>query len=170
MNPTAGSFTINPRLQRHFATFAVGFPTHDSLFTIYNSILSDHLDSPANKFAFLVRKMCANVVNATLALHQKVSQVFMPTALKFHYIFNLRDLSNVFQGLLFATNECITNPTDIVRLWCHETHRVYLDKLADGKDIENFEKIQKDVLKKLFDDVPEQEVLEKPLIYCHFAK
>jgi dynein heavy chain len=27
MNPTAGSFTINPRLQRHFATFAVSFPS-----------------------------------------------------------------------------------------------------------------------------------------------
>jgi len=170
MNPTAGSFTINPRLQRHFATFAVSFPGHDSLFTIYNSILSDHLDSAGNKFPFLVRKMCTNVVNATLSLHQKVAQVFMPTAVKFHYIFNLRDLSNVFQGLLFATNECTATPTEIVRLWCHETHRVYLDKLADGKDIENFEKIQRDILKKSFDDIPEVEVLAKPLIYCHFAK
>lgn len=47
----------------------------------------------------------------------------MPTAVKFHYIFNLRDLSNVFQGLLFASNDCIGTPTEIVRLWCHETHR-----------------------------------------------
>jgi dynein heavy chain len=132
--------------------------------------LSDHLDAPANKFSFLIRKTCGNVVNATLALHQKVSQVFMPTALKFHYVFNLRDLSNVFQGLLFASNECVTTPTEIVRLWCHETHRVYQDKLADGKDIENFEKIQKDIIKKSFDDVPENEILGKPLIYCHFAK
>jgi len=27
MNPTAGSFTIDPRLQRHFAVFAVSFPS-----------------------------------------------------------------------------------------------------------------------------------------------
>ena len=94
----------------------------------------------------------------------------MPTAVKFHYLFNLRDLSNVFQGLLFSTNECINTPTDIVRLWAHETQRVYLDKLADGKDIDVFEKMQKDYMKKSFDDIPESEAMRKPLIYCHFAK
>ena len=45
-----------------------------------------------------------------------------------------------------------------------------MDKLADNKDIENFEKIQKDIIKKSFDDIPETEALHKPLIYCHFAK
>ena len=170
MNPTAGSFTINPRLQRHFATFAVVFPSSESLFTIYNAILNDHLENPGNKFPFLVKKLCVNVVNATLALHTKVSQVFSPTAIKFHYIFNLRDLTNVFQGMLFSTNECVQTPTDLVRLWAHETMRVYRDKLADGKDIETFDKAQKDILKKSFDDIPEQEVLVNPLIFCHFAR
>ena len=170
MNPTAGSFTINPRLQRHFATFAIVFPSTESLFTIYNSILADHLDNPVNKFTFLVRKMCANVVNATLLLHAKCSQSFSPTTVKFHYIFNLRDLSNVFQGILFATNDCVQTPTDLGKLWCHESQRVYRDKLADMKDIELFDKTLKDILKKSFDDIPEQEVLKSPLIYCHFAK
>ena len=102
--------------QRHFATFAVVFPSTESLFTIYNAILSDHMENPANKFQFLVRKMCSNVVNATLLLHAKSSQQFSPTAVKFHYIFNLRDLSNVFQGMLFGNNDCVQTPMDLRKL------------------------------------------------------
>merc|ERR1711893_494607 len=71
MNPTAGSFTINPRLQRHFATFSVVFPNQESLFSIYNTILTDHLKNPANKFNQAVRRLCQNIVNATLTLHTK---------------------------------------------------------------------------------------------------
>ena len=97
-------FVIICTYQRHFATFAVVFPSTESLFTIYNAILSDHMENPANKFQFLVRKMCSNVVNATLLLHAKSSQQFSPTAVKFHYIFNLRDLSNVFQASRHLTH------------------------------------------------------------------
>lgn len=34
------------------------------------------------------------------ALHQRVTSTFLPTAIKFHYLFNLRDLSNIFQVLV----------------------------------------------------------------------
>ena len=43
MNPTAGSFTIDPRLLRHFNVFALSFPGQDALHTIYSNILSQHL-------------------------------------------------------------------------------------------------------------------------------
>lgn len=43
MNPTAGSFTINPRMQRHFATFAVQMPSADQLVAIYTAIVGGHL-------------------------------------------------------------------------------------------------------------------------------
>lgn len=39
MNPTAGSFVVNPRLQRLFMTLAVDFPGQDSLMTIYGTFL-----------------------------------------------------------------------------------------------------------------------------------
>ena len=60
-------------------------------------ILSDYIESPMNKFSLPVRKLVAPIVNATIQLHTKCAMVFNPTAIKFHYIFNLRDLSNVFQ-------------------------------------------------------------------------
>ena len=49
MNPTAGSFTINPRLQRQFAVFAVSFPGMDALESIYKQIFTSHLEF--NKFS-----------------------------------------------------------------------------------------------------------------------
>ena len=165
-----GSFTINPRLQRHFASFAVAFPEMDALFTIYNAILSGHLENPGMKFPYLVKKMGEKIVNATVSLHKKCAQIFSPTAVKFHYIFNLRDLSNVFQGMLYSTTECVNSTEELLKLWVHETHRVYRDKLADNKDIELFDKTLKDTVKKAFEEIPESKINVKPLIYCHFAK
>uniref|UniRef100_H2ZKB5 AAA+ ATPase domain-containing protein n=1 Tax=Ciona savignyi TaxID=51511 RepID=H2ZKB5_CIOSA len=131
MNPTAGSFTINPRLQRHFSVFAVSFPGQDALQVIYSSILTQHLQMGG--FPVAVQKMSNTLVQAALALHAKINSTFLPTAIKFHYIFNLRDLSNIFQGILFSTSDCVKNISDLVRLWMHEASRVYCDKLIDQK-------------------------------------
>ena len=92
-----------------------------------------------------------NLVNAALALHQRITQSFLPTAIKFHYIFNLRDLSNIFQGILFAKPEAVKTINDLVRLYLHESERVYCDKLVEKEDSDLFYKIQRDVIKKTLD-------------------
>lgn len=56
-----------------------------------------------------------------------------------------------FQGLLFSTNDCLNQPTDLVRLWLHESQRVYGDKLIEEKDIDAFTKLQLDLFKKNFE-------------------
>ncbi|XP_068082615.1 dynein beta chain, ciliary-like [Anabrus simplex] len=170
MNPMAGSFTINPRLQRHFCVFAITFPGVEALNTIYHSILSQHLAYPDYKFPAELGKMAAYVVDAALLFHQRALQLFLPTAVKFHYLFNLRDLSNVFQGLLFGQGDCIIEASDIVRLWIHETQRIYGDKLAEEKDIDSFHKLIIEAYKKTYEDIDEHVVMEKPNIYCHFAQ
>ncbi|XP_035168476.1 LOW QUALITY PROTEIN: dynein heavy chain 17, axonemal [Oxyura jamaicensis] len=168
MNPTAGSFTIDSRLQRHFCVFAVSFPGHEALLTIYSAILTQHL--ALQKVPVAVQRLQAQLVAAALALHQRVTSTFLPTAIKFHYLFNLRDLSNIFQGLLFSTPECLKSPIDLVRLWLHEAERVYGDKLIDEKDQKSFGKMLTDTCKKFFDDLSEDLVFAKPNIYCHFAQ
>lgn len=168
MNPTAGSFTINPRLQRHFCVFAISFPGADALKTIYLNILNGHtgtLGVPAAMSKFNER-----IVEAGVAMHSKITSSFLPTAVKFHYVFNLRDLSNIFQGVLFSTKDILKTPVDLIRLWNHECNRVYFDKLLDKPDMELYEKIQNDFNQKLFDDMDKDTLNQKPLIYCHFAE
>uniref|UniRef100_A0A8C2C4N6 AAA+ ATPase domain-containing protein n=1 Tax=Cyprinus carpio TaxID=7962 RepID=A0A8C2C4N6_CYPCA len=168
MNPTAGSFTINPRLQRHFSVFALSFPGVDALNTIYCSILSQHLRGEG--FPAVLQKSCSQLVQLALAFHQRITATFLPTAIKFHYIFNLRDLSNIFQGILFCTSECLKTPQDLVKIYLHESNRVYRDKMVEDKDFDIFDKLQSETVKKFYEDM--EETLEETRamnMYCHFA-
>uniref|UniRef100_A0A087YME5 Dynein axonemal heavy chain 17 n=1 Tax=Poecilia formosa TaxID=48698 RepID=A0A087YME5_POEFO len=170
MNPTAGSFTINPRLQqRHFCVFALSFPGAEALSTIYSSILSQHLRGEG--FGSALQKSSSTLVQLALALHQRVSSTFLPTAVKFHYVFNLRDLSNIFQGILFSTGECMKSPADLLKIYLHESSRVYRDKLVEEQDIQAFDKLQTDTLKKFYEDVEEEPQRTREMnLYCHFAR
>ncbi|KAL8567586.1 hypothetical protein ACOMHN_054399 [Nucella lapillus] len=168
MNPTAGSFTIDSRLQRHFAVFAVSFPNQEALLTIYVSILSQHLAHCG--FPIVVQRFANTMVNIALILHARITSTFLPTAVRFHYNFNLRDLSNIFQGMLFAGAECAKNGNELVRLWMHEAERVYRDKLVDRDDGQLFDKLIKEIIKKLCDDADEGVIFKQPLIFCHFAE
>ncbi|KAJ3220317.1 hypothetical protein HK099_004389 [Clydaea vesicula] len=165
MNPTAGSFTVTQRLQRHFATFAVNFPNLDSLQNIYFQILNSHLKI----FPSSIIKLCEKIVTTALQLHKKVASVFLPTAVKFHYIFNLRDLSNIFQGILFSNKETIKEPIDLIRLWMHETTRTYGDKMIDQADRTQLQKLQEDFTKKMFDEFDQNAIKADPIIFTHFA-
>ncbi|KAI2663319.1 Dynein axonemal heavy chain 11 [Labeo rohita] len=167
MNPTAGSFSVNPRLQRHFSVFAVHFPGAEALSTIYSSILSGHFQQGG--YSYGVSRMSNTLVQAAICLHQKMSQNFLPTAIRFHYIFNLRDISNIFQGILFALPEQVRYPIDLVHLWLHESSRVYSDKLMEEKDVELFNKILLDTGKRYFEGIDESIFINQPLIYSHFA-
>ncbi|XP_039198067.1 dynein heavy chain 11, axonemal isoform X1 [Crotalus tigris] len=167
MNPTVGSFTINPRLQRHFAVFAMNFPSTEALSTIYGKILDFHFQLYNINPSLLNHG--PSLIQAAIWLHQIMVQSFLPSAIKFHYIFNLRDLSNIFQGIRFAKLECLKNPHDLIRLWLHESSRVYGDKLIEEKDCNLFHKKLIDTAHKYFEDVEDHVLLQKPLIYCHFA-
>uniref|UniRef100_A0A3B4DVC9 Dynein, axonemal, heavy polypeptide 9 like n=1 Tax=Pygocentrus nattereri TaxID=42514 RepID=A0A3B4DVC9_PYGNA len=167
MNPTAGSFSVNPRLQRHFSVFAVHFPGAEALNTIYSSILSGHYQQGG--YSYGVTRSVGTLVQAAICLHQKMTQNFLPTAIRFHYIFNLRDISNIFQGILFALPESVRYPIDLVYLWLHECSRVYSDKLMEEKDVELFNKILLDTGKRYFEGIDESIFIHQPLIYSHFA-
>eukprot|EP01035_Chromulina_nebulosa_P019234 gene19234-25085_t len=174
LNPTAGSFYINPRLQRHFSTFAVGMPSATSLHTIYLTFLDGHLK--CTNFNNSIIGVSGNVVKGALAVHKDISETFRKTAANFHYEFNIRHLSNVFQGLLIASSHIFFEAEKFVYLWLHESERVYGDRLVDGDDLHKFKQIMLNQAKRAFPQFNTGRyylsgggVKADPLIFCHFA-
>ena len=169
MNPTAGSFTITPRMQRHFATFAMQMPGQEIVRSIYLQLVDGHL---AGGFTPDVTKLGAKLVDATLELHRMVSATFITSAVKFHYQFNLRDLSSIVQGLCRMAPEYYTKPVDAIRLWVHETERVFLDRMVSAADMQAFTDMRKVATRKFFDDSGDllEAVEAAPNVHTSFMK
>lgn len=69
MNPTAGSFTVNPRLSRHFWVLNVPMPELTSVFGIYSTILNGFFD--ARNFRKAVKEQIMPVIKATMSIQSE---------------------------------------------------------------------------------------------------
>jgi dynein heavy chain len=165
LNPTAGSFYIDPRLQRSYCTYAVQMPAPDSLSTIFRSILTGHFEP----FSPDIQKSVVNFVNATVEIQMLVANSFFPTAIKFHYVFNLRDVGNIFEGLLRSLPANYPNGLMMARLWMHECERVFADRMISREDLDKFDEMLQGVLKKHLDSFGVDKISARPLIYTTFT-
>lgn len=170
MNPTAGCFFINPRLQRWFTTFAISLPGSTSLLTIYQTFLDGHLQF----FSEDVKSQSNNIIKAAMGLHALVSSNFRKTAANFHYEFNIRHISNVFQGLLVSQPHQFPSVEKLVLLWLHESERIYGDRLVSVEDLAKYNTLAQSQCKKIFPSFPIAKFYAsenaEPLIFCHFSE
>ena len=71
--------------------------------------------------------------------------------------------------MLFTTSSCVTTPLALIRLWMHEANRVYRDKLINLNDLTQYDKVTKEIIKKIYDDMKEEDLFASPHLYCHFS-
>uniref|UniRef100_K7FM63 Dynein axonemal heavy chain 10 n=1 Tax=Pelodiscus sinensis TaxID=13735 RepID=K7FM63_PELSI len=125
-----GRNEVDPRFISLFSVFNVPFPSEVSLHLIYASILKGHTKTFNDSIAAITDKMTF----CTLELYKAIVRDLPPTPSKFHYIFNLRDLSRVYNGLVLTTPERFQTVTQMVRVWRNECLRVFHDRLINEVD------------------------------------
>ena len=164
MNNKSGSFTVNPRLQRHFSCFSCALPSEQDLTLVYGAILSNHF----KLFNDSVAKIVPSIVDATIIAHKEISSRFLPSAVKFHYNFNMRDLAAIVGGMVSSRPEYYGSVVKVCRLWLHECERVFADRLVSNTEIKRCVDLLQDVAKRHFDQDPD-ELFAEPNIFTSFA-
>jgi dynein heavy chain, axonemal len=86
-----------------------------------------------------IRQSMSSIIAATLHIYDRIVQLFVPTPLTCHYVFSIRDLIRLFQGLVQTTSERFDTIERFVRVWLHECYRVFADRLINQIDRDLFD-------------------------------
>jgi dynein heavy chain len=49
-----------------------------------------------------IKELAMKITYGTIQLYKKINEKLLRTPIKFHYVFNLRDLSKIFEGMSFV--------------------------------------------------------------------
>ncbi len=94
---------------------------------------------------------------------------FSPSAKKFHYQFNFRELAKIIEGVMRSVPQVYKNTNSVLRLWYHEVRRVFEDRFINNEDLTLFRTILKDAISKNIGDFPEKDSpFAEPIIYTSF--
>ncbi|KAL4487471.1 hypothetical protein ABPG72_006991 [Tetrahymena utriculariae] len=130
--PGGGRSVLTPRFTRHFNLLCVPQPTRDILFKIFESILTGFFNTG---FPDTVKRMADAIVNGTIDVYQTIAIELKAKPSKFHYTFNLRDVSKVFQGIMMTSPYGgVRDENSATKLWIHEVQRVFHDRLINDED------------------------------------
>ncbi|XP_075882096.1 dynein axonemal heavy chain 10-like isoform X2 [Nelusetta ayraudi] len=125
-----GRNEVDSRFVSLFSVFSIPFPAVESLQLIYASIIKGH----TKLFEDVIKKACDKITLCTLELYNNIIKDLPPTPSKFHYIFNLRDLSRVFNGMVLTKPDRFLTVAQFVRVWRNECLRIFHDRLIDETD------------------------------------
>ena len=80
------------------------------------------------------------MIPLTREIWQATKTKMLPTPDKFHYIFNLRDLSRIWQGILKGVSDTCNDTGKFLNIWRHECSRVIADRFTNINDSIWFQK------------------------------
>ncbi|XP_044766447.1 dynein axonemal heavy chain 6 [Coccinella septempunctata] len=160
--PGGGRNPLTPRFVRHFGMLLIPPPNEFTLKAIFKAILKGFLREFANE----VRDLGENMVGAAVEVYQRIETDLLPTPMKSHYVFNLRDLSKCMQGVCQADSGTVREELAMLKLFYHECLRVFHDRLINVEDKSYFYFLMKEVCQRNFGTpvltLPEVAIIDTP--------
>jgi len=146
--PGGGRNYITPRFQRHL--HFVSFTSLDDkvMNSIFHKIMEWWFESKG--FKPDMHSHSTPIVKATLQIYQMACEKFLPTPNKSHYLFNLRDFAKVIIGVCLAEPGEVPDKERLIKLWIHESWRVFCDRLNSEQDRLQFLEELKNITGKVF--------------------
>lgn len=158
-HPGGGRNDIPSRLKRHFSAFNCTLPQPVSIERIFSSIIKGHY-SVERGFNQDVIKMAARITELSYKIWSVTKKKMLPTPEHFHYVFNLRELSRITEGLIDTQSDVITTPRVLLMLWRHECTRVLSDRLTKPEHRSWFDNQVSTILSDTFGGQTAAEVME----------
>jgi dynein heavy chain len=81
-----------------------------------------------------IKTKANEITEATIKLYKRVLIKLPPTPTKSHYTFNLRDIFNIFRGILNSSSNRLVEIVMLYRLWIHESLRIFSDRMINDTD------------------------------------
>ncbi|KAF5272454.1 hypothetical protein FQR65_LT04922 [Abscondita terminalis] len=159
IHPGGGRNDIPHRLKRHYCVFNCTLPSINSMDMIFKQIAEGYFCT--TRFTTDIVEFIPRLVPLTRHVWAQTKVKMLPTPAKFHYVFNLRDLSRIWQGILTVQDlECRTRKS-LLKLWQHECTRVISDRFVNQNDrnwfINNLRKQALTELGEYATEFPEEE-------------
>ncbi len=128
--PGGGRSEITSRATRHFHLVWEPQLPKKSMTYIFSLIMRGYLGVVAPG----LQELAGPLIESTVDIYDKICKQMLPTPTKSHYTFNLRDLSKVVQGMLMVFKKELTEEKYLLKLWLHESARVFRDRLINDED------------------------------------
>jgi len=132
--PGGGRRELSQRFTRRFNMICIPAPSKTVMQQIFQSILSEY--TRVNNYMESIKNQIQDLVAGSIEVYELICAQLKPTPAKFHYMFNLRDLSKVIQGIMMTKATSVGSVDSLAKLWVHEICRVFYDRLTNQEDKE----------------------------------